>query len=319
MRKNDRIGQRVGKVVVIGRVPDHAGRREKYLCRCDCGKEVELSRHVLRDNHPLTSCGCTDHLRPRKPHDITGLRVGRLVVVRLLERREFGKRVWECRCDCGNTCEKRLDLLKKRLPYYSCGCLTMACAICEKPFVPTRKNARLCDSTECKAEDKRRAINARNRGDFKPGNTERTCVVCQKPFLGHAMAKICSRECLAQRHRETQRKLHGVVMPTCKVCGKVAEHGLFQRYSCSKECSAILRDRKNRRAVDKILPKVIQKRKERRRTDPEYAEHLRGIDRRYLQRKAARKQEQELREIQEALQKKLEERPDVDRDQPPAE
>ena len=33
--------------------------------------------------------------------NLTGLRFGRLTVVRLTDERQYGRTVWECKCDCG--------------------------------------------------------------------------------------------------------------------------------------------------------------------------------------------------------------------------
>jgi len=55
-------------------------------------------------------------------YDITGRRYGRLLVVKLTEETKYGKRLWECACDCGKTSR----LLKRALQSgntRSCGCL----------------------------------------------------------------------------------------------------------------------------------------------------------------------------------------------------
>ena len=57
--------------------------------------------------------------------DITGLKVGRLTVVKMMGRHETPTKgyMWECKCECGNTVTKlRKDLTKKN-PVRSCGCL----------------------------------------------------------------------------------------------------------------------------------------------------------------------------------------------------
>jgi len=55
--------------------------------------------------------------------DVTGMRFGRLVVLRRCERNSIGgKARWECRCDCGANHEAASDLLKSG-KISSCGCL----------------------------------------------------------------------------------------------------------------------------------------------------------------------------------------------------
>jgi hypothetical protein len=57
-----------------------------------------------------------------KIKDISGLRFGKLHVVKMLEHNKYHKVVWECKCDCGNIKEvvtSQLTSLKTK----SCGCL----------------------------------------------------------------------------------------------------------------------------------------------------------------------------------------------------
>lgn len=57
--------------------------------------------------------------------DLTGQRFGRLVVLR--RAANHGVRVtWECRCDCGNTCEVTSDRLRRGVTH-SCGCYHREC------------------------------------------------------------------------------------------------------------------------------------------------------------------------------------------------
>lgn len=66
----DRIGQRIGKLVVIERAPNHIERagsgktamRAVWLCRCDCGNLINVSSHSLKyaleGKGGTRSCGC---------------------------------------------------------------------------------------------------------------------------------------------------------------------------------------------------------------------------------------------------------------------
>ena len=63
-----------------------------------------------------------------KVKDLTGQRFGRLTVIRqngFGERNKFGSRYakWLCKCDCGNSCERTTDILKRNRNDHSCGCL----------------------------------------------------------------------------------------------------------------------------------------------------------------------------------------------------
>lgn len=49
------IGQRFGKLTVIGR--ESSGSHAKFLCRCDCGREIIVRGDSLRSGKTI-SCGC---------------------------------------------------------------------------------------------------------------------------------------------------------------------------------------------------------------------------------------------------------------------
>lgn len=57
----------------------------------------------------------------RKPTNWTGIRVGKLIPIRLINRRSGGNRYWLCQCDCGNTIEVSASNLKSK-HVTSCGC-----------------------------------------------------------------------------------------------------------------------------------------------------------------------------------------------------
>lgn len=52
-----REGDRFGRLVVVHRVQNGPRRKVRFLCRCDCGKEVTVLADSLR-NGTTKSCGC---------------------------------------------------------------------------------------------------------------------------------------------------------------------------------------------------------------------------------------------------------------------
>jgi len=63
---------------------------------------------------------CTEHSHNFK--DITGMRFGRLEVIRYIETNHLRRPIWECKCDCGTI--KNIDGLHLRQgTALSCGCL----------------------------------------------------------------------------------------------------------------------------------------------------------------------------------------------------
>ena len=55
----DLMGQRFGRLEVIAEVPKENFRNgRRWLCRCDCGKEVVRAPSELIGNNGRKSCGC---------------------------------------------------------------------------------------------------------------------------------------------------------------------------------------------------------------------------------------------------------------------
>ena len=109
-------GDRFGKLTVVARDGNYdlpSGKMPRYLCKCDCGREVHLDRARLMGDKN-NSCGC-DNLIVRP-----GQRFGK-VVAKDWEQDSFGITQWDCVCDCGT----ELRVPQHNLWYgavVSCGC-----------------------------------------------------------------------------------------------------------------------------------------------------------------------------------------------------
>lgn len=128
----DFTGQKVGCLTVIGRAKNRDSESGKstvvmWNCKCDCGKDCIVPASTFRRS-VCPSCGCKkgEHISESKIKDITGERFGRLTAVRVaeLKQRNNGRHrvMWECKCDCGNTCVVVRDALISG-DTLSCGCL----------------------------------------------------------------------------------------------------------------------------------------------------------------------------------------------------
>ena len=105
------IGTKIGLLTIIkkgnGKIigKKNPKLRSTYVCRCDCGKEVEILTSNLRRKNPnSTSCGCK-FLESTKYNfkDLTNQVFGQLKVIkRLPEYTKTRGALWECKCDCGN-------------------------------------------------------------------------------------------------------------------------------------------------------------------------------------------------------------------------
>lgn len=119
-RRYDLIGQRFGRLTVIERLEKRENRYQAWLCRCDCGGEIEVNTRRLKSG-TVRDCGCVPHRGGLV--DLTGRRFGRLQAMEPTERRDRkGSVYWRCVCDCGRETLVTQEALV-RGKYQSCGCL----------------------------------------------------------------------------------------------------------------------------------------------------------------------------------------------------
>lgn len=102
------IGKRYDKLVVIEQMESTKQGQRRWLCKCDCGGTCVSTTGNLNSGH-TTNCGC------KKSPDLTGKVFGKLTVLgRSDKRNPRGKRttpMWECRCECGAITYKATDTL----------------------------------------------------------------------------------------------------------------------------------------------------------------------------------------------------------------
>ena len=149
---DDLIGNKIDHLTIIKRayIPDDKGKHARYLCKCDCGKELIKRKDAILKMR-VKSCGCKSrksspeqidtnkqsksykqrkdigvNRKPYKPRtnntNLEGQRFGRLQVIEWVGSDKFHKRLYLCRCDCGNI-KTTTQALLKRGDVLSCGCL----------------------------------------------------------------------------------------------------------------------------------------------------------------------------------------------------
>jgi hypothetical protein len=114
----DLTGNKFGRLSVIKRVGNNRHNQVKWLCKCDCGKEVVVIGNNLKRG-TTKSCGCI-HIS-----DLIGKKFGRLTVIKNVERPEKYKNTeayWKCACDCGKVIIVSTSSLRSGNTK-SCGCL----------------------------------------------------------------------------------------------------------------------------------------------------------------------------------------------------
>lgn len=123
----DLTGKRFGRLFVINKTPfghitPKGQELTQYQCICDCGNFCHvLGMNLVTGN--TQSCGCYGREQASKAflNDITGMRFGRLTVIKRAANR--GERTyWVCRCDCGTIKEVWSQSLV-RGNTKSCGCI----------------------------------------------------------------------------------------------------------------------------------------------------------------------------------------------------
>jgi hypothetical protein len=102
----DRTGKKYGRLTAIEYKGD-----QKWLCRCDCGKECITSTAKL--NSKNRSCGCRIGKSGYKNY--MGYTYGKLTATR-----EISEGLWEMTCECGNKIQTLGYKIKNNK---SCGCL----------------------------------------------------------------------------------------------------------------------------------------------------------------------------------------------------
>jgi 5-methylcytosine-specific restriction endonuclease McrA len=113
-------GQKFGFLTAIKISGKDNFNRNKWLFSCDCGEEVICSLNNVKSGI-TKSCGCKKRNNKSRRKDLTGLRFGKLTVIKALEY-ENKKLYWDCLCDCGNF-KKVASVYLTHDKVKSCGCL----------------------------------------------------------------------------------------------------------------------------------------------------------------------------------------------------
>ena len=115
LRRRNITGDKYGFLTALFPTDRKQGSRTIWHCRCDCGKERDVSISLLTRGVILT-CGCDIGDRIS---NLKGIRFGMLVAQK--DRKSKKQRIWKCVCDCGNEIEVEEYLLLHGGPR-SCGC-----------------------------------------------------------------------------------------------------------------------------------------------------------------------------------------------------
>ena len=118
MRKDVKVGERYGKLLVVAFSGLNKRKEREWSCLCDCGSlTIAKTRNLTIGK--TKSCGCIP--RGYQRQDLTGMKVNGLTAIRAIGTDGFRGTLWECRCDCGGVTVVRSSPFK-RGKIRSCGC-----------------------------------------------------------------------------------------------------------------------------------------------------------------------------------------------------
>lgn len=116
------IGNKYGYLTVIDRGPNNSSGRATWVCKCDCGKIVNVVGSQLRSGK-TKSCGCYQKEQTIKACviDLTGQTISNFYILGLAPS-DKSRSKWHCRCLlCGNE-DVYISTANLQLQE-SCGCL----------------------------------------------------------------------------------------------------------------------------------------------------------------------------------------------------
>lgn len=121
------VGKTFGYLKVIERdltKPTGHGHNSYWICQCERDNNiVSVARQELV-NGKTKSCGCLRQqiLRERNTLDLTNQKFGKLTALKnTFELAKDGTYIWQCKCECGNTCLASVKKLREGYAL-SCGC-----------------------------------------------------------------------------------------------------------------------------------------------------------------------------------------------------
>lgn len=96
------IGTKINKWTVLSLKNDR--RHADAICQCECGtvKPVNI-RNLINNCTKDCGCGRKAMLSKTRSKNLVGQRFGKLTVLELLpDSNKFNRRMYKCKCDCGN-------------------------------------------------------------------------------------------------------------------------------------------------------------------------------------------------------------------------
>lgn len=118
------IGQKINKWTVLEIVRMGKYDRPHAICQCECGEVKPVwVRNLIKQSSKDCGCGRKSMLRETRSKDLVEEKFGKLTVIELMdESNKFKRRLYRCKCDCGNEIIVPSSSLTTKHTS-SCGCL----------------------------------------------------------------------------------------------------------------------------------------------------------------------------------------------------
>lgn len=117
------IGRKINKWTILSITKKNGQAHAECQCECGTQKSVRVL-NILYGYSKDCGCGRKAMLRETRTKNLVGQRFGKLTVVELLEdSNKFNRRLYKCKCDCGNEITVPSSSLTTDHTR-SCGCLT---------------------------------------------------------------------------------------------------------------------------------------------------------------------------------------------------
>jgi len=127
IRFDDLAGKKFTRLLVLNKVNRESKKNIYWLCKCDCGNNIEVASSSLKAQNGTKSCGCLrSEMRRKTGKNYVDQKFGMLTVL----VRDFSKSrkdhnpYWKCKCDCGGETIVSINNLKKG-ETVSCGCFRL--------------------------------------------------------------------------------------------------------------------------------------------------------------------------------------------------
>ena len=144
------LNQTFGKLFVIEETDKRKNKSIIWKCKCECGNIVEFSTKELRSDGLIQCLQCGHNRNPKTnlSENIVGNKYNHLTVLEKTDKRQAGKILYKCECDCVHkniVYTNRTDLISGHTK--SCGCIKRKFQIGDKvnnrellELIPSNKN-----------------------------------------------------------------------------------------------------------------------------------------------------------------------------------